>query len=58
MGIYHDPFQGYEYNGEWKNDVPHGKGKEKFENGSYYEGEFFHGVKSGLGHYVCHSGIY
>lgn len=36
----------------------HGFGKEKFQNGSYYEGDYVNGSKEGYGHYVCESGVY
>jgi hypothetical protein len=39
------------YLGQWKNRLPHGKGKIYFKNGSYFEGIFKKGeaeCKSGL----------
>ena len=35
--------------GEWFEDKQHGKGKENWPDGSYYEGEYKDGVKSGKG---------
>ena len=36
---------GFEYEGEWKNDKPNGKGKTKWPDGSMYEGKCWGGVK-------------
>ena len=43
FGISVSPF-GDEYEGEWKNDKPNGKGKKKWPSGSTYEGECWGGV--------------
>eukprot|EP01084_Bolivina_argentea_P243093 407590_1 len=40
------------YEGEWKDDKPHGYGKEVYANGSVYEGEWKDGKKHGYGKYV------
>ena len=45
------------YIGEKKNGKPHGKGKKKFENGTY-EGDFCNGKMSGLGKYLFPKGVY
>ena len=36
---------GAKYNGELKNDLPHGKGKIIFSDGSQYEGEWKEGTR-------------
>ncbi len=33
------------YIGEWKDNVPNGKGKEQWDTGLYYEGEYANGMK-------------
>ena len=38
FGRHFTPY-GFEYEGEWKNDLPNGKGKVKRRDGSTYEGE-------------------
>jgi len=35
------------YIGEFKNDLPHGKGVYTYEDGSYYKGMFTNGVRQG-----------
>ena len=40
----HFTLDGFEYEGEWKNDKPNGKGKKKWPIGSTYEGECWGGV--------------
>lgn len=35
------------YAGEWKNNLPHGKGKMYFTDGSYYNGYFEQGIPQG-----------
>ena len=37
------------YEGEWKNNLVHGKGNIIWEEGKRYEGEFLHGKKHGDG---------
>lgn len=37
------------YEGEWKNNKKHGKGKETYPEGSVYEGYFENGYKNGPG---------
>lgn len=46
-----EKFQGY-----WKKDQPHGKGKETWKDGSLYEGEYLDGVKVGFGKYRMKNG--
>ena len=41
----------YIYEGEFKNNLFHGKGKENFGDGSIFEGDFRNGVKHGKGCY-------
>ena len=48
---------GREYEGEWKNGKPHGKGTYKFPNGSKYTGEWKEGVLDGRGIYTEPSGF-
>ncbi|MDY6248552.1 MAG: hypothetical protein SPL55_03860 [Prevotella sp.] len=36
----------FNYQGEWKNDMPHGKGIAKYYDGRYYEGCFVKGKRS------------
>ncbi len=45
------------YEGDWKNDKPHGNGVHKLGDGSIYEGEFMQGSKSGKGKFTldCHA---
>lgn len=38
-----------EYEGMWENDKQHGKGTEKWPDGSRYEGDFVNGLKQGQG---------
>jgi hypothetical protein len=40
---------GYEYNGEWMNDLPNGIGREYWKDGTKYEGDFTNGAKNGRG---------
>jgi len=37
------------YEGDFKNGLRHGKGKMNFENGNWYEGEYFNGMADGSG---------
>jgi hypothetical protein len=37
------------YDGEWENDLKHGKGKITYTNGLCYDGEWKHGLKHGKG---------
>ena len=34
------------------NDKPHGKGRQTYNNGAYYNGEFENGAKHGYGVYM------
>ena len=49
FGTYTSFNSGGSYTGYWENDLQHGKGIEKWQDDSYYEGEFLYGEKSGLG---------
>jgi len=40
---------GYSYEGEWRDNMKHGKGKFFFADGKVYEGEFVAGKKQGVG---------
>ena len=40
------------YEGEWKNDKQHGKGKYYNKNGEIYEGGWENNLKSGKGKYT------
>jgi hypothetical protein len=42
---------GYEYEGEWRHDMPNGKGTEIDGSGDKYKGEFVMGKKFGRGVY-------
>lgn len=44
------------YEGEWIDDMPHGKGVETLIDGSHYEGEYSCGVKQGKGIFVWPNG--
>ena len=46
------------YEGEWKEDIPHGYGKHRMSDGSLYEGHFQNGLKSGKGKYYFDGGMY
>ena len=39
------------YTGTWKNDLQHGKGQENYPDGSFYNGDFKDGFKSGFGQF-------
>lgn len=39
------------YDGEWKNGIPHGKGKAYYDDGTYFQGYFRNGVAD------CNDGI-
>ncbi len=41
----------YHYEGQWRDDIPYGYGKENFGDSSYYEGTFSNGIKEGEGLY-------
>lgn len=36
---------GAKYEGQWKSDMQHGKGKETWNDGSEYVGDYKHGKK-------------
>lgn len=44
------------YQGYWKNNLRHGKGKHTWKNGDVYEGDFFNGHKNGQGIYYFSDG--
>ncbi len=44
------------YNGNWQDNLPHGKGKEFYVNGDIYEGEFKNGKKIGKGKFLFKDG--
>ena len=48
-GIYYNNSAGSKYTGQFKDDMPHGKGKEEWEDGTFYEGGFSEGSKHGKG---------
>lgn len=39
-------FADFYYQGEWKNEAPHGRGTAKYYDGRYYEGHFVKGIRS------------
>jgi len=43
---------GYWYEGEWKNNVKHGRGKFTYLDGKVYEGDFINNKKEGSGVFV------
>jgi hypothetical protein len=45
------------YDGEWKNDKPHGQGRVVWYNGAQYTGQVADGLYHGVGVYVWPSGI-
>lgn len=47
---------GQEYDGEWYNELPHGKGVIIYNNGDKYEGQFKAGQKHGKGTYYFADG--
>ncbi len=47
-----------QYKGEFKNGLPHGKGKFTYEFGSYYEGDFENGKFNGQGRLIEPGGDY
>lgn len=47
---------GMVYNGAWADDHPHGKGTERYQDGSSYEGEFVNGKKEGKGTFTWTDG--
>ena len=50
--VYPKGHQKVTYKGEWKNDLPHGQGREIFGAGnSHYDGSFYEGKKHGKGIY-------
>ena len=45
-----------DYKGQWKNDLPHGKGAETWKDGSKYEGDYLRGLRTGKGVFVWPNG--
>ena len=52
---YSDSFN-HKYQGDWQNNKKHGKGKEFFSDGSFFEGLFHEGLKQGQGLYKWKQG--
>lgn len=48
-GVYYNNTAGSKYTGQFKDDAPHGIGKEEWKDGTKYEGQFKVGVKDGRG---------
>ncbi len=44
------------YEGQWENDFKHGKGVEKFANGTVFEGYYVNGKPEGIGRYAWPNG--
>lgn len=44
------------YEGEWKDDLQHGKGVETWTDKSRFEGEYAYGRKHGIGTYQWNDG--
>ena len=40
------------YDGQWKDDLKHGNGKESFSNGDTYDGQYTEGLMHGHGKYT------
>lgn len=49
QGIYYNNSVGSKYTGQFKDDMPHGHGKEEWTDGTFYEGGFAAGAKHGKG---------
>jgi hypothetical protein len=45
-----------DYKGNWKNDLPDGRGCEVWKNGSKYEGEYLKGLRTGKGIFIWPDG--
>ena len=46
----------FRYRGDWKNDLPRGKGEYRWSNGNKFVGQFKNGLPSGEGVYETKSG--
>ena len=55
LGVLHYA-NGNEYNGDWKDDVRHGKGIFNENSGSRYDGDWFNDQKHGKGKLECDFG--
>ena len=49
-------FNGAKYEGNWKNDMQDGLGKETWPDGSTFEGQYRLGRKEGSGNYIWKDG--
>jgi hypothetical protein len=49
-------FHGYDYKGEWKDNMYHGQGTYTYYNGDKYVGEYMNGKKNGQGTYTYANG--
>jgi len=49
QGVYENKRNGYIYEGEWKKNLQHGKGFERYSNKDEYRGDFMCGSKFGEG---------
>lgn len=48
-GIFYNKKGSKSYEGEWKDDFPHGEGKLFYDNGDYFEGNWENGKRKGKG---------
>lgn len=48
---------GYSYEGDWKDNVKHGKGKFIYLDGKVYEGDFFNNKKEGRGMFAQQTNV-
>ena len=48
-GKYVDNRNGYKYEGQWKNNLPNGKGQAQYYDETKYNGEFLNSKKHGKG---------
>lgn len=56
LNINNNATSSVKYDGEWKQGVRHGNGRQSFGTASYYEGEFLNGKRHGKGVMVYPSG--
>lgn len=49
---------GASYEGEWRDDIYNGKGREKMLNGDVFEGEYRKGIREGKGKLTSPDGSY
>jgi len=57
FAIYEFP-NGDKYEGNWKNNLMHGKGTYLKPDGFKYEGEFKNGIRTGFGKTFWHNGFF